>query len=579
MKKQLLNLAFLATAGLAANAQTIVSTTPENKNVILEEFTGVNCVYCPQGHTIAQTLRDNNPGDVFLVNVHTGGYATPNGSQPDFRTQYGSALASQSNLAGYPAGTVNRHEFAGLQQNNTGTAIGRGNWVQAANQILTQSSYVNVAAEATVDLQTRQMTVLVEAYYTGASPMGTNKLNVALLQNNTLGPQTGGNMGNEYVHQHRLINFLTGQWGQDITTTSQGSFVSETFTYTIPADHNNIPIVLGDLEIVAYVAEGNQEIISGKGAAMTFTSQYNNEIELVSIDEIPNTCSSEITPTFKIYNGGNNDLTSLDIDYTFNNGTPATYTWTGNLATGQSETIALPSTTISLQATNTLDITLDNDEVNTNNNSSVTFDEAMEGSRNIQVDIRTDYYPTEISYEIQDGAGNVVASGGPYVGNPNGGGQDAFSTISENHVMPQADCYTIVLKDSYGDGWSGFDSNTLTPGIDVYSDGNQIYTMDAGDFGDEDIIPGAFSTNNALDVSSANLTNISLYPNPSNGSIFISELNNFNINVYDVSGKLVFNAQELNSNEEINVSSLAKGVYFVQLQNDDHNKTVKLLIE
>ena len=34
-----------------------------------------------------------------------------------------------------------------------------------------------------------------------------------------LGAQVGGNMGNNYVHQHRLIDLLTGQWGIDISPT------------------------------------------------------------------------------------------------------------------------------------------------------------------------------------------------------------------------------------------------------------------------------------------------------------------------------------------------------------------------
>ena len=103
MKKILLSIFLLAT--LVANAQTFVSTTPENKNIILEEFTGITCVWCPAGHLIGQTLHDNNPNDVFLINIHTGGYATPQGAGTDFNTSFGDAIAAQSNLAGYPAGT------------------------------------------------------------------------------------------------------------------------------------------------------------------------------------------------------------------------------------------------------------------------------------------------------------------------------------------------------------------------------------------------------------------------------------------------------------------------------------------
>ena len=45
-KKLLLSLVFSLFA-VFTYAQTIVSTSPENKNVILEEFTGIYCQFCP----------------------------------------------------------------------------------------------------------------------------------------------------------------------------------------------------------------------------------------------------------------------------------------------------------------------------------------------------------------------------------------------------------------------------------------------------------------------------------------------------------------------------------------------------
>ena len=90
MKKLLLSI--FALSALAVNAQTFVSTTPENKNIILEEYTGISCGYCPDGHKIGQQLHDANPNDVFLINIHTGGYATPQGPGTDFNTSFGAAI-------------------------------------------------------------------------------------------------------------------------------------------------------------------------------------------------------------------------------------------------------------------------------------------------------------------------------------------------------------------------------------------------------------------------------------------------------------------------------------------------------
>ncbi len=158
-------------------AQNIVGTDPENRNVVLEEFTGIHCVFCPDGHAIAQGIYNSHPGDVVLINIHTGSYAVPSGSEPDFRTPFGAAIAGQSGLLGYPAGTVNRHLFPNWSQ-GSGTAMSRGSWSAASNVILGESSYLNVGLVSTIVTSTRQLIVEVEVYYTDDSPFSSNFLNV-----------------------------------------------------------------------------------------------------------------------------------------------------------------------------------------------------------------------------------------------------------------------------------------------------------------------------------------------------------------------------------------------------------------
>src|SRR5687767_6882727 len=76
--------------------EKLASDVPGNASAVLEEYTGVRCTYCPDGHKRAQALADANPGKVVLINVHTGGYADPASGWPDFTTIWGSGLASIS---------------------------------------------------------------------------------------------------------------------------------------------------------------------------------------------------------------------------------------------------------------------------------------------------------------------------------------------------------------------------------------------------------------------------------------------------------------------------------------------------
>ena len=153
-----------------------MSTSAENKNVVLEEYTGIYCTFCPDGHRLAADFKANNPGDVVLINYHIGGYANPQGNDPDFRTTMGTLMTSGAGIAGYPAGSINRRVFSQYSQQSGGMAMSRGDWNSAGNVVLGESSYVNMAIDAYVDLGTGDVTVDVEVYFTGNAGTETRYL-------------------------------------------------------------------------------------------------------------------------------------------------------------------------------------------------------------------------------------------------------------------------------------------------------------------------------------------------------------------------------------------------------------------
>lgn len=548
----------LAFGTLATYGQTIVSTSPENKNVVLEEFTGIHCVYCPSGHAIAKSIKDAHPDDVYLINIHTGGYATPGAGEPDFRTPYGAAIAGQSGLTGYPSGTVNRHNFPGLEMGAPGTtAMGRGQWATAANQTLGASSVVNVGVTATIDVPTREATIHVEVYYTGNSPESTNLLNVALLQNNTLGPQTGGGMGNNYVHQHRLVDLITGQWGEDITTTTSGSFIDRTYTYTIPAMYNNVEAVLDDMEVVAFVTNTHQELPSGFGSRPMYTGiSIANDASLRSIEPIADSCGDMVAPVINLKNQGQNTITSLEITYTVN-GTAHTYNWSGNIPALWDEDIELPAVNFNMQATNTVEVTIPADDNGANNTIITTFDQAPQATGTVYLELHTDGFGSECRWNVKDSGGNIIYFGGPYGNN---------QTINETLNL-SADCYSFSIIDTFGDGGGAV---TLTD-----SDGTQIYHTN-GNYGSGE--SSAFSSNGVLGVGSNELSNISLYPNPATSTINLKNAENANIQVYDVLGKLILSQNNISAAQEINVSKLQTGTYFMKIEKDNFVTTKRFII-
>lgn len=279
-----------------AQAQLPVSTTAENKKVVLEEFTGIHCGYCPDGHKLANQLKANKAeGEVMLINIHTGGYASPGAGEPDYRTADGASIAAISgmNISGYPTGSVNRHLFAGA----SGFAVSRSAWANYAGQILAQPSYVNIAAASHID-DNRNLTVSVEAYYTDDAP-ADNKITVALLQDSLWSVQSGAstfypemmNTEGKYLHLHMLKDIITDNATGDVVTQSEatsGSKISRTYTYTIPDDYNGEDADLENMHVIVFVAEGDSEIMTGAYSSM--------QIGGTSIDKVLNSNAVKLYP-------------------------------------------------------------------------------------------------------------------------------------------------------------------------------------------------------------------------------------------------------------------------------------------
>ena len=544
-------------------AQTIVSTSPQNQNVILEEFTGYNCGSCPEGHTVSQAIQDAYPDRVSLIYIHVGGNADPQGHDdiPDFRTPYGIPIVLQTipgNVLGVPSATVNRHVFPGRSAtgpDNTGMYRENNNWENSADETMAIVSVVNVAVEASIEVYTNLLTIHVEGFYTSDSPESTNFLNVALLQNNTVAYQSGG--GENYVHMHRLVEMITGQWGEVINTTTASTFIDRTYTYTIPTYYNNVLTEIGDMEIVAFISNTRQEIPSGNRTFPSFTGLiYANDIKVRFIEDIPATCINSAAPVVNIQNLGTDPLVSLPIQYSIN-GESHIYNWTGNIPSLYNETIELPEITYNIQELNTVEVTVPEDDNNSNNSITTTFDKAVVSTGILNMTLTTDGKGAECRWRILDPAGTIIYSGGPYGNN---------QTINETFNL-SADCYSFVLFDTNWDG------GTIVNLTDHH--GNLIYEND-GVFAF--MATSQFSSNGILAVNQNQLEDISLYPNPATSIINLKNAENANIQVFDVLGKMIISKDNISMNEQIDVTKLQTGTYFMKISKDNNVTTKRFLV-
>jgi hypothetical protein len=239
-------------------AQSLVSTEPEPRRLVIEEFTGIYCGYCPDGASKVETILDNYPGQAVAVGIHSSNtYSQPQQSgHPDFRTTFGTSLQSLSGLSAFPAGMINRTHFPGWEQAGTSLAMNRNYWIPAADQIMypADDSPVNIGLRSTWNETSRELTIDAEVYFTATEP-AQDRLHIMITESEIIGYQSDYVNGstNYYHHQHVLRGIPTGATGELISTTTQGTLFTKSYTFDIPASWN-----INNCDVVAFVTNVSQ---------------------------------------------------------------------------------------------------------------------------------------------------------------------------------------------------------------------------------------------------------------------------------------------------------------------------------
>ena len=582
MKKFTLALMALLSISCMVKAQQYVSTEPANRNVIIEEFTGRGCQYCPDGHRIANEIMANNPNRVWAINVHAGGYAMT--SYPNFNTTDGNTIHGGFTISGYPTGVVNRSTAAG--QN-------RGAWSGLANTQLNQQAECNVAGVARINLDTRVATITVEVYYTGNSSVSENYLTVAMLQDSILGSQSGSSynpsqiVNGTYCHMHVLRDVITpNAWGEAISPTTQGTLITKTYEYQIPesiGNPNGVAVNLDHIFFLAWVSERYQGtptrpiLTACKLVRSTVTDQpiYPMISELHQ-QEVAQ-CSHTKGFSFMLTNIGTETLTSVKCHATIA-GSSKDFEWTGELPSeGVTDVVFdmdIPNGTYS----GTLAITEAN---GTPFESTLAFNaecddwpEVIETNdfTDIRIYIVQDQFGEQITWNLINSSGEIIAEGGPY---QHLVGSNA-TQINVAHItdMPTNECYLFRIYDSNEDGIC------CSHGEGYYyfkdSNGNRFIEGD-GNYGA--MAKELFSIHKSgYGVDETETSNIIVYPNPANSKIFVEGENIGTVEVYNSLGQKVATVDG-SENTTVDVASFENGIYLVRvITGDDIITTKKITI-
>lgn len=460
MKKITLALMALLAFSFSLKAQQYVSTQPSNRNVILEEFTGRGCGYCTDGHRIANEIMANNPGRVWAINIHAGGYAQT--SYPNMITPDGNTIHGGFSISGYPTGVVNR---------STSSGIDRGQWNGQANNQMNQASECNVAGMAVINPETRVATITVEVYYTGNSTVDQNYLTVAMLQDSILGSQADyGNynptqwVGNQYCHMHILRDVISeSAWGDPISPTTQGTLITRTYEYQIPeviGSPNGVDVDLNNIFFLAWVAERQQgnayrPIMTGCELEMVqgVDEPIYPTIKGVS-QESAATCSHTKNIEVNIQNIGTATLTSMTVEVEVE-GQSQTINWSGELPQYAQEkliaSLEVPFGTYPVHVSLT---EANGQPLDKHATGSVTCLEWADleieaDEEELRLELMQDKFGNHITWEFTASDGTVLGAGGPYAMLAAGTGTQLHI---EHITVPADECVKFAIYDQMGNG-------------------------------------------------------------------------------------------------------------------------------
>lgn len=535
MKKRQLPLLLTAAFTVAYLLPESLHAQAVRHDVIVEVATGNWCYYCPGSAMGVDELAasganvgvvEHHNGDVFTTTAtdNRNIYHNVGGFPTAFFDGVDNVVGGSHTLSMYPSYRLHYEDAISVATPFDITA----SWTQNGNNVDVTVSVTQLGAYSGNAL--RIQAVLTESH---------------ILQN------WQGMSQCDYVNRAMYPD----ENGIAITTTQGGSAVTQTFTMAIQPGW-----VQQNMELLLWVEDsGTQEIFNGKMLPLS-TAANAVDAELVGIQNaLPHaSCATAFAPKLMLHNNGSAPLTNATFTYDVNGGTPMVFQWTGNIVYYDYDTLTLPAISFAQQPTNVLHLTMTvaGDASAGDNADSLSWDDAQtHDAGQFMVRIKPDLYGSEITWDIRNDAGTVIASGGPYFdGNRIQINVPVACTVNE--------CYHFGIYDEYGDG---IGSGSPVGWYMIESpQGDTIFY--GGQYGASDYVD--WRTNGTVSHTPRIDTEMSLYPNPSHGRFIVRFAQILGapaqVSIWAMDGKEVWRGEISSQQAEIDLGSMPAGTYVLR---------------
>lgn len=190
-----------------------------NRVVLVEEFTGIDCVNCPTGSEKLEQISAQNPGKIIVIGIHAGFFATSHNGF-DLRCQDGQDLEQYLGpVQGYPAAAINRK----IYQNESQLPLDANKWAGLINAEVCQPPIAELTINATYDNIDSTASVIVDV---SKGQFFNEKLShdlavtILITESNIVGYQkTPSGTELNYIHKHVLRDVLSTDYKGDVIIT------------------------------------------------------------------------------------------------------------------------------------------------------------------------------------------------------------------------------------------------------------------------------------------------------------------------------------------------------------------------
>ncbi len=229
----------LPTAGAPSTDTTYMAPVEaaQARNVLIEEYTGVKCPNCPDGHQFIKSYEAQYPGHIIPIGYYPFNQGQANPVEgltiQDFRTTKGTDLGNNffGGIPFLPSATIDRTQFTG------GAYLSdRNQWAAKVAGRVSVATPINMYVTSTYNDATRETVINVKAAFTQSTTKKVT-LSVAIVENDIIDAQEYPTLIDTfYVHTHVMRDILTQTYGTAILDTvakDAGRVYERTFKYTI----------------------------------------------------------------------------------------------------------------------------------------------------------------------------------------------------------------------------------------------------------------------------------------------------------------------------------------------------------